>query len=167
MHEPHIVNRRRLWMVWYANLLLIPLLSWQGRGWQAWLELQGLRAWLALPIVLILFGAVTGALVWLKRRSSEGFFLHALWFVTIFALLPWFFPIVEERIHFIVFGLFGFITLQVLPPVVGFPIVFAVAGLDEGFQAWLPDRVGDWRDVAVNVLAGISGAWFSWLGRRA
>lgn len=79
---------------------------------------------------------------------------------------PFFFPLVEERVHFIVFGLFGFVSMVVFPPRVAWVVCLAMAGGDELLQWWLPDRVGDWRDVAVNSVAGVGGLMLAWSGRK-
>ena len=72
-------------------------------------------------------------------------------------------PIIEERFHFIIFGLFGYLSSTVFPVKITFSICISISVLDEALQWYLPDRVGDLFDVAVNTLASVAGASFSYI----
>jgi len=66
----------------------------------------------------------------------------------------------EERLHFVTFGFYGFFTGALFAArswVLAVILVALFSGLDELYQWWLPDRVGDWRDVRMNMLAGSIG----------
>ena len=72
-------------------------------------------------------------------------------------------PVIEERVHFIVFGSFGFLSMLVFSPKIAISLCISVSVLDEGLQWFLPDRVGDWFDVSINSLASVAGATFSFI----
>jgi len=73
-----------------------------------------------------------------------------------------------ERIHFLEYGLLGFLLCrafegeQWLRTVYAGMMVIAVGAVDEIIQWFLPMRVGDLRDVLFNALGGLMGLW---LGR--
>ncbi len=70
----------------------------------------------------------------------------------------------EERIHIFQYGLLGYLLMATLREkswkqalLLSLLIVLAVSGADELFQAFLPDRVGDIRDVGFGCLGGTWG----------
>lgn len=151
--------------LWLLTLCLIPLLSFYGRSLQALLHslLQRQSADLLVSLMLLL---MTGLfLLWLRdtRRMRWQF---AMLVITVFFLGPLFLERFEERIHFILFGLLGFSSRQIFPYYKALFLSYAVSGLDELWQWWLPDRVGDWRDVFMNMLAGLVAVWIAERGRR-
>ncbi len=152
-------------VAWIAALAAILTLSLWGRPIQGWVHAHVRGELLAWGIGGVL-AALTLAGLWrVVRYRGTRALLHLLWLLPGLALLPEVFPLVEERVHFIVFGLFGFFTLRLFPLVPGLAICALVAGLDELLQAYLPDRVGDLRDVGVNLVASIIGGWLAWKGR--
>ena len=158
--------RRGLWLAWLLVLGLIPLLSVQGRTLRRLvyesIGRQGL-AWLFLGVSVAL--AVLLAR-WLKGRPARAHGLLLAAAAALFLVVPLLLPLVDERLHFLVFGAWGFLSMLLFPlPWALFSVVL-VGGLDELLQWWLPDRVGDWRDVGFNVLAGLGGIVLAWPGRR-
>ena len=79
---------------------------------------------------------------------------------TLFLIVPLLLERVEERMHFLTFGLFGALSMALFAPRYAFIICLLGAGGDELLQFYLPDRVGDWRDVAFNALASFGAAIF-------
>jgi glycopeptide antibiotics resistance protein len=72
--------------------------------------------------------------------------------------------VTEERYHLIVFGLLGFLTSRDNDKNSNFKLMaittlytLTIATLDEIFQHYLPDRVGDVRDVLFGVIGGLWG----------
>ena len=71
----------------------------------------------------------------------------------------------EERVHFLQYGLLGIMvaatarneSLALLAKLATFAILVGV--IDECIQWYLPNRVGDFRDVAFNTMAAILGIW--------
>ena len=64
--------------------------------------------------------------------------------------------------HFITFGIFGFFSKRLLPFWLALIVIAGWSAFDEIFQAWLPGRVGDLRDVVMNIIAGVIGLGFAW-----
>ncbi|WP_456405054.1 hypothetical protein [Thiolapillus sp.] len=154
-----------LWF-WLLLVILIPLVSVYGRS------LQRL-AKSALPStgLALLFGVVSLLLIgtlaaWLQKQGRPRWFWHLVWIIPLFILFPMTLPIVEERLHFILFGAFGFLSMLLFPAVTAIAVALLGAGLDEALQWALPDRVGDWRDVGFNALASLGGAAAAFLGVR-
>ena len=76
------------------------------------------------------------------------------------------FELPAERIHFLEYGLLAFLAYKALEKdmiqkkslyALTLLMVAAVSLLDEGIQYLLPNRVGELRDVALNVVSGILG----------
>lgn len=166
-HLSHPPHRYRL-AVWLTVALSIPLLSAFGRTLQQWTYQHLGGTGITWIIGLQLIGLGAGSVGWLASRPlGEKRYtllivsaLLALAFVTITALLPR----TEERLHFVTFGLFGFFSRRLLPTSLAVLAILAWSGGDELFQNWLPDRVGDWRDVGMNIVAGAIGMGLAWLG---
>lgn len=156
----------RLWLNWLMLLCFIPALSIWGRNWQTainhYITPSIFSALLAL--MLMLFASLTA--FWFYKQQDKYTLWHLLWFLPVYLIVPWFLPIAVERLHFLVFGLFGFITLRLWSWRFGLLICLMVASLDELLQWWLPDRVGDWRDVFFNTVAVLTAAIFSIVGQR-
>lgn len=155
-----LINNRNT-LLWITSLLLIPLFSVYGRAIQYTLQENFSRLQLSILISVILL-ILCGIAVYLsvKKRSHHQLW-HLLWFLPLFLVLPLFISIPEEKAHFIVFGVFGFLTMLRFSPRTAFSLCVSVSILDEGLQWYLPDRVGDLFDVAMNMLASISGALYS------
>ena len=164
--EPaHTVPFKRsalLWL-WLVVVTLIPLLSVFGRRLQHWsAENVGyhLIAWVIGLGLLIAIGLLVQQL-W--RRSNAIPYLHLGWFLPLFLVLPLMLERVEERLHFLTFGAFGALALMLFAPRTALVLCLAYSGGDELLQHYLPDRVGDWRDVGMNALASLAAALFTWL----
>jgi VanZ family protein len=71
----------------------------------------------------------------------------------------------EERIHFLEYGVMGYLSLRTLthtfsPPSLylwAVSLTILLGWIDEGIQGLLPNRVYDIRDVFMNGLAGVLG----------
>jgi len=70
-----------------------------------------------------------------------------------------FLNIAEERLHIVKFGFLGFLvmTSSIISRKKGAILGISLAILDEGIQTLLPYRVGDIRDVAINLLSLLWG----------
>ena len=72
-----------------------------------------------------------------------------------------------ERLHILEYGILGlmfyfyFAGDQRLPAVKAFASLFLAGALDEIFQAFLPNRVGEVKDVILNVIGGLWGIMLS------
>lgn len=164
---PFVEIRKKgaLW-AWLMLVILIPLLSVYGRPLQ-----RMARSMIPATGLALCFGAVSlfliGALaIGFKKLGHPGWFWHLFWVIPLFILFPMTLPIVEERLHFILFGGFGFLSMLLFSPVTALVVSLLGAGLDEALQWGLPDRVGDWRDVGFNVLACLGGGGAAFFGTR-
>lgn len=86
--------------------------------------------------------------------------------------LAWQIKIPEEKIHILEYAFLGFFTSRDLikksrghKAIVTLVFCFAVGILDEIFQAVLPYRYFDWRDIAFNGLGGLWGMILFYLSR--
>ncbi|HID45253.1 MAG TPA: hypothetical protein EYP34_05825 [Chromatiaceae bacterium] len=154
-----------LWF-WLLLALLIPLFSTYGRPLQ-----RMMKSALSSTSLALLFGFFSllllgGLVAWYRAQKKTWLIWHLLWLVPLFILLPLSLPLVEERLHFILFGSFGFASMLLFSPLTALAVAVAGAGLDEALQWALPDRVGDWRDVGLNVLASLGGAAAAFFGTR-
>ncbi len=169
MSNNHLVSHRldRRWLTaWLVVLGTIPLLSIYGRVLQEFARQHsdpGVLAWLiGVPTLLLV---VTSLLSQVQQFSYRHLW-HLAWVLALFGILPLTLPVVEERLHFLVFGAFGVVTGRTFTGRLGFLLAIAAAGLDECLQWALPDRVGDWRDVGFNLLAVLGGLLLVRLGNR-
>jgi len=155
-----MINRRLIRIFWLLNGMTIVLLSVFGRSLQYWVaETIGysLAAWILGLSMLVLIGVFIFGLLKDNERLP---WVHLVWFVPLFLIVPLFLERVEERMHFLTFGLFGALSMALFAPRYAFIICILGAGGDELLQFYLPDRVGDWRDVAFNALASFGAAIF-------
>ena len=67
------------------------------------------------------------------------------------------FEIPEEKLHLLLFAIWGYLSLQIFYLRVAIVMCISFAALDEGVQYFIPDRVADWRDVAFNLSAVLIG----------
>ena len=103
-----------------------------------------------------------------QRISLNRVLLSLLFFVGIFLFLKMMHN-PDERIHIFQYGLLGFLIIldrrkwpfkKALSMALCF--VFLTACLDELFQAFLPNRIGDIRDVGFGLIGGTWGALQAW-----
>lgn len=157
---------KTLLLSWFLLLALIVCLSVFGRTLQAeskhWLSGNGLAvAFMAATLLMFVL-----AMRWALKNHGAKIFWHLLWLIPLFVIYPLSLHIVEERLHFILFGGLGFVSLLLWRPLPGLLLCCLAAGGDELLQWFLPSRVGDWRDVGFNLLACLGGAAFAVLGRK-
>lgn len=152
-------SERRLWVAAGLWLAAIYVSVYQARTVAEALRSRGLltaSVWTAF--------ALTAALVlaWAARRRPRAQTFAVLTAAAVvLALCLRRIPSPEERIHFIEYGVLAGLLHAALA---GRPLwlrttaavlLTALAGLgDEVIQRYLPNRVFDWRDVAVNAAAG-------------
>lgn len=160
-------GRRAVLAGWLGTMGAISGMSVFGRELQG-AFVQGLGG-AAVPwtvgLLTVIVALAGGA--WLLERAGP----RALWGsgVLVFAacVLPLGLAIPEERLHVALFALFGFLTLRLFEVGPGLAVCAAMAGLDEVLQGFLPLRVADWRDVAVNLVSALGGATVAFWGTLA
>ena len=163
------IGPRSSWLLitgWLISALIIPGLSAFGRPLQHWVFRNIGEDVLAAVIGLALFGLGIAASYQQGRRGAvvPGLLLKAFALIAIIAIISFALPQTEERLHFVTFGLFGFFSKRLFPVWLAILAIVIFSTGDELFQAWLPDRVGDLRDVGINIIAGIIGFGFAWRG---
>ena len=155
-----------VWLAWSAILVLIPCLSFNGRGLRDLVYGSIGPWWLGLLFLSMTVGAFVAYLAWLHHRRGDLPLVSLLLLSGLFLFLPLSLSMVDERLHFLAFGAFGFFSMMLFSPLTALGVVVLTGGLDKLLQWLLPDRVGDWRDVGFNLLAGLGGCSAAWLGRR-
>ncbi len=153
---------------WLILLVTIPLMSAAGRPLlnllRDMMPMEGLALAMFLTSLMLLWACG----IWVRRQGGgiRTALLLAAWVIPLFLVLPLTLPVVEERIHFLLFGSFGFFSSLLFPLPVAVTVGLLAAGLDELWQWVLPSRVGDWRDVGINAVAAIGGTVTARLGAR-
>ena len=62
--------------------------------------------------------------------------------------------------------MFGFFSKRLFSVWLALLAILIGSAGDELFQVWLSARVGDLRDVGINIIAGSTGPGFAWVGLR-
>lgn len=155
-----MTHRGLIIIFWLLSGVTIVLMSIFGRSLQLWVvDTLGysMLAWIMGLSMLVVIGVLV---FWLSTNNDRPPWLHLAWFLPLFLILPLFLGRVEERMHFISFGLFGALSMLLFAPRHAYIICILVASGDELLQLFLPDRVADWRDIAFNALASFGAALF-------
>jgi len=154
-------------LAWGGNVVAIVALSVWGRPLLAAINRAVPREMLGVILLGVTLGALGAVACWLSVRRGAASLLHLLWLVPVGVGIELFQETLEERIHVPLFGLLGFLSARLWPPGRAVLLGLGIAAGDEVLQAWLPDRVGEWRDVAVNGTAALMGTVLAILGRRS
>lgn len=152
--------RRTLWV---ASILTIFLFSAFGLALRRFVAAHLSLDHLQLVIGAVLLAAVVAWAVrygrrlgWLWRAVVAAGGLYAAWYAVQM-------HDAVEAIHLLLFGVFGFLTLDLFGPWPGIAVCLALAGIDEALQGVIPGRVADWRDVGLNASAALGGGLLGWL----
>ena len=158
--NPSKVKQSLMWMCWLSILVFIVLLSIYGRPLQ-YLIADSIgytaTAWI---LGLTMLAVLCFSLYSLTRFKFRLPWFHLVWFLPLFLMLPLLLDRVEERMHFLTFGVFGAVSILLFNPRPAFMVCIIGSAGDELLQFYLPDRVGDLRDVAANCLASLGAAYF-------
>ncbi|MFQ5647198.1 MAG: VanZ family protein [bacterium] len=153
----------RLWLViiififaLYASLPLMPVMV------RFFYRLVGVRAVRTALNVWLVLGAVF-FLAYLSKRL--GFFeITVVSFFLLMGIIASIkYSIPEERIHFLEYGILGHLVLKAAgnkrKSGLWFSLLFVIIiGIgDEAMQVFLPNRVGDLKDVYMNIFGGCLG----------
>jgi VanZ family protein len=155
-----MINKRLIRFFWLLTCVTILLMSVFGRSLQVWVaETIGYRmtAWILGLSTLVIVGLLISRLL---KENERPPWVHFAWFLPLFLVVPLLLERVEERTHFMTFGLFGALSMALFPPRYALITCILGAAGDELLQFYLPDRVGDLRDVAFNALAALGAALF-------
>lgn len=144
---------------WLLTVLSIVLLSVFGRKLQSAIVSRIDIIWVAAAVFIILFLTL---LLLLKNRANNGIkkrvlLISSLLLVGGGAALYFEYLVPVEAVHFLVFSYLGWLSAAVFGPIAGIGAVVSIAVGDEILQYFLPDRVGDFHDIAVNLVSGLTG----------
>ncbi len=163
MHVQRPINQWDLG-AWIFVGALIPVMSFFGRPLQRFISDRLDGGDLAPVMGGALVVAAGASLAWMARRRSKKVLWHGLWLVAVMLVITQLVPNATEWFHFVLFGLFGLLTTRLWRAAAAVAICLAVSGGDELLQWVLPDRVGDLRDVAMNIAACLLGAAVALIG---
>lgn len=128
-------------------------------------------------VVTTLYLVVGGVVLWLMLFLYRIRDLAAYVLMTVLAVILGYFvlglEVMEERVHFVQYGLLAVGVCYSLRPRVDAPFLYlatavlaaAFGFVDEGLQFFIPNRVFDWRDVGFNTMAAGFGTGFAWIFR--
>lgn len=145
-------------IAWTATLLGIPVLSYFGRGLQRVVLEQASRVEVAMAFAAVTLGLAIGTGWWLARRRGPGALRYLAGAGVVAGFIFFLVPPGERWLHVPLFGLFGFLSVRLLGFRRGLAVALAVSILDEAWQHFLPDRVGDPVDAAINGVSSAMGA---------
>jgi len=152
----------KMYSGWLLSLLAIPLLSLFGRPLQLRI-IQNVSAetlLLSLTLVFAIMVCIYG--VALFQTGITPYSYHLLWVAALALFFYLHLPFVE-KIHIALFGLFGFMSQKLFTQKVAAVLSVAISFLDELFQYFLAARVGDWRDVWLNLFSASLGMFLAFL----
>ena len=168
----NLMEKKDLKKAWWAiiALYLTVVYSTLGVAPRIW---DGFNAFLGgkgvIPVYIICFIATVGLFVYMifveKERSANKYLLFFL-FVWIFLVLNKLAKFPVEKIHLIEYALLGVFVYNALKMdlgrfdkklyLFGSLLCLSAGFLDEIIQLFLPKRVFDWRDVALNAVSGVT-----------
>ena len=144
---------KRLLAFWILTLLSIALCSILGRDLENAIRshLGGASIkWVVGSALSLLF--FLGILWLIKKLKFKAWFACSFILVSFIMIQLWI-EIPAERFHFFLFGILGFLNASIFGLLGGGLVTLVASAADEGLQHLLPHRVGEWRDVGINILA--------------
>ena len=146
-------------IAWWAVLALIPGLSLTGDRLRSALLAHVAPASLEAGLWVLVAGLAVAAAGWHPRAVAPLSPRRLTWLVPALGALLVAAPAAEGVAHIALFGTFGFVSALRFGASRGLALAAAVALLDELLQSLLPFRVGDWRDLGLDLGAALLGAW--------
>ncbi len=157
-------NRTRTWkamvFAWMLSCASIPLFSFYGRPLQLYSMTKYSYEELGLWLSLFLGGILIVLFICLLKARYSPYIYHLTWIAPLAIFFYISLPFVE-KIHIVLFGLFGFLTQKLFEQRVAAVMCVSISFLDELFQYFLVDRVGDWRDVWLNLFSAALGMFIA------
>ena len=146
-------------LYWFLTIGAIILLSVFGREVQLLLITKIDSSFIAGGVFVLLFGILF--ILW-KKRERYQILKRTLLGATVFlfcgiAAVQLRYLLPAEAVHFLTFSCLGWFSATVFGPFYGILAVISIAVGDEVLQYFLPSRVGDMHDVAINLLSGFIG----------
>jgi hypothetical protein len=161
MGSLRLKSERTLTLIWALSASLIPLMSIFGRNWQTYAALLFSAQQIGWIILSLLVAGVASTLGYHFRTIGPRLLWHLPWLIILFVGIPASLSIPVERLHFVTFGIYGFLSMRLFPLAIAIIACVSLSVGDEWLQWWLPNRVGEWRDVGLNALACCGGATYA------
>jgi len=162
LFRQNLQNKNLLLSAWLTTLLCIPLFSFFGRTLQLYLLSQVSGETLGRYMGFLLTGFIVGYGITLLRSGLHPHVWHLLWVAVCLFFLFRDIPYVET-VHVAIFGLLGFLSQNLFTAKAAFIICASLSLLDEIFQYFLSNRVGDIRDVGINLFSSCLGLFLAFL----
>lgn len=145
------IKKRPLFLCWSLSFISIPLLSFFGRPLQKIIDGNLTAGVQAVALIFIAAGMLCAFLFILRSMDHHKKLRSLLWpGVILFCILLLYNALpLSEKIHVIVFGIFGFLSFRLF----GIGLCLVMSGLDELLQYFLADRFGEWRDALLNFVS--------------
>jgi len=163
-HPGYASAKTRAELLSVVVLFSIPLLSLVGRPLQHWAVSNWGREGLALVVLLLFVTIGTAFVIHACQTVRQAVLTAAALTATVWAITHGV-PTAEERVHYLLFGTLGYTGVAAFGATRAAVLVLAMAFTDEGFQALLPERYGDLRDVGMNLVGGGIGLALNYLRR--
>lgn len=162
LFHKNLQGRGKLLSAWLLTLLFIPFLSFYGRSLQLFLLSNFSEETLGLYLGLLLAGIISGYTIILVKSGLHPHVYHLMWITALLLLL---FQHIHdiEKMHIAIFGLFGFLSRKLFSLKTTIVCCVLVSFLDEIFQHFLANRVGDLRDVGINLFSSFLGLFLAFL----
>lgn len=157
-------GRRSIWFAWAAAGYLVLIYSTLGAMRNIQLAFQKTTGALSSSIINAAIIFCGGMLLWGRRgilRTQRRWMWALLVGAGYFAASRWL-PVPEEKFHLVQYGILSFLVTQSLRGrspsfrarhALSFLIVCFAGTVDEVIQHYLPARVGDFRDVVINIVS--------------
>lgn len=152
-------------IAWLLSFLSVPLFSFYGRPLQLYVMKQFSTEDLSFLLGLVLGSVVILLFVSLLKTRSNPYMYHLAWVAPLAIFFYISLPFVE-KIHIALFGLFGFLSQKLFEQKMAAVACVSISFLDELFQHFLVERVGDWRDVWLNLFSAALGMFIAFILTR-
>lgn len=122
-------------------------------------------------ISIIVFFTIIGYLAFVRKECRASVYGWFFVLSSIYALLIFRQKLPAEKFHFFEYGLFSYFSHNAVKEndiitrllkfknsyVIAFILILVISLIDEFIQYFLPNRVGDLRDVFLNIISGVLG----------
>lgn len=153
---------KAMMFAWLLSFLSIPLFSFYGRPLQLYTMTRFSTEELTFQLGLFFGAMVIILFVSLLKTRRNPYAYHLVWVMPLAIFFYFSLPFVE-KIHIALFGLFGFLTQKLFEQKMAAVFCISISFLDELFQHFLVDRVGDWRDVWLNLFSASLGMFIAFI----
>ncbi|HAP66441.1 MAG TPA: hypothetical protein DCQ99_01200 [Nitrospinae bacterium] len=122
-------------------------------------------------ISIVIFFTIIGYLAFVRKECRASVYVWLFVLSSVYALLIFRQKLPAEKFHFFEYGLFSYFSHNAVKEndiiarllkfknsyVIAFIFILVISLIDEFIQYFLPNRVGDLRDVFLNIISGVLG----------